>query len=122
MTYEKKPYKKQYKATEKKVEFKPKRGNLAPLMSEVAKNAAGIHELSYDFGCRITRLYQYLTEDSNYKEFVISKQIYRSGTSVGARGELAEVYEMTRLHRENLTCHRGGGGKMSDVGCAMSEG
>ena len=35
-------------------------------------------------GCRITRLFQYLTEDSDYKEFVISKQIYRSGTSVGA--------------------------------------
>ena len=40
--------------------------------------------MSYDFGCRITRLFQYLTEDSEYKEYVISKQIYRSGTSVGA--------------------------------------
>ena len=34
--------------------------------------------------CRITRLCQYLTEDAEYKEYVISKQIYRSGTSVGA--------------------------------------
>lgn len=30
------------------------------------------------------RLFQYLTEDSDYKEFVMSKQVYRSGTSVGA--------------------------------------
>ena len=53
-------------------------------MSEEAKQGASIHELSYDFACRITRLFQYLTEDADYKEFVISKQIYRSGTSVGA--------------------------------------
>ena len=77
-------YKKPYKATEKKAEYKPKRGKLAPLMTEDAKSTAGIHELSYDFGCRITRLFQYLTEDSEYKEYVISKQIYRSGTSIGA--------------------------------------
>ena len=78
-------YKKTYKkkATDKVV-YKPKRGKMAPLMTEEAKSTAGIHELSYDFGCRITRLFQYLTEDSDYKEFVISKQIYRSGTSVGA--------------------------------------
>jgi len=60
------------------------RGRLAPLMSEEAKATASIHELSYDFGCRITRLFQYLTEDADYKEFVQSKQIYRSGTSIGA--------------------------------------
>ena len=77
-------YKKPYKATEKRVEYKPKRGKLAPLMSEEEKQNAGIHELSYDFGCRITRLFQYLTEDAEYKEFVQSKQIYRSGTSIGA--------------------------------------
>lgn len=53
-------------------------------MSEDAKQGASIHELSYDFACRITRLYQYLTEDAEYKEFVISKKKYRSGTSVGA--------------------------------------
>ena len=85
MAYEKKQYpKKSYKPAEKKPEYKPKRGKLAPLMSEEEKSKAGIHELSYDFGCRITRLFQYLTEDADYKEFVISKQVYRSGTSVGA--------------------------------------
>ena len=61
-----------------------KRGKLAPLMTEEAKQAASIHELSYDFGCRITRLFQYLTEDAECKEYVQSKQIYRCGTSIGA--------------------------------------
>ncbi len=69
---------------EPKVALNRKRGKLAPLMSEDAKATATIHELSYDFGCRITRLFQYLTEDAEYKEYVQSKQIYRSGTSIGA--------------------------------------
>lgn len=80
-----KPYKN--KETAPKAQYKPKRGKLAPLMSEEDKQEASIHELSYDLGCRITRLFQYLTEDSEYKEYVISKQIYRSGTSVGANGD-----------------------------------
>ena len=61
-----------------------KRGELAPLMKEEEKASASIHSLSYDFGCRITRLFQYLTEDAKYKEYIQSKQIYRSGTSIGA--------------------------------------
>ena len=68
----------------KPLAYKPKRGPLSKLMSEEEKQNAGIHELSYDFGCRITRLFQYLTEDAEYKEFVQSKQVYRSGTSIGA--------------------------------------
>ena len=83
-------YKKEYSkvgkkyTTEKEPAYKPKRGALSKLMTEEEKQNAGIHELSYDFGCRITRLFQYLTEDAEYKEFVQSKQIYRSGTSIGA--------------------------------------
>ena len=87
MAYEKKTYNKPYKKfakTEKAPAYKPKRGKLAPLMKEEEKSKAGIHELSYDFACRITRLFQYLTEDAEYKEFISSKQIYRSGTSIGA--------------------------------------
>jgi len=84
MENKKTTYRKAYKPAEKKAEYKPKRGKLATLMTEEAKATAGIHELSYDFGCRITRLFQYLTEDADYKEFVQSKQIYRSGTSIGA--------------------------------------
>ena len=86
MEYNKKTYSKPYtkKVATAKVEYKQKRGKLSKLMTEEEKQNAGIHELSYDFACRITRLYQYLTEDAEYKEFVQSKQIYRSGTSIGA--------------------------------------
>ena len=66
------------------MEYKARRGRLSRLMTEDEKQTAGIHELSYDFGCRMTRLFQFLTEDADYKEYVMSKQIYRSGTSVGA--------------------------------------
>ena len=85
MEYKKSTYKKPYKKNETtKAVYKPKRGKLSKLMTEEEKQNAGIHELSYDFACRITRLYQYLTEDAEYKEYVQSKQIYRSGTSIGA--------------------------------------
>ncbi len=82
---EQKGYKKSWKkGSDSAVSYKRKRGCLAPLMTDEEKQKAGIHELSYDFGCRITRLFQWLTEDAEYKEFVMAKQIYRSGTSVGA--------------------------------------
>lgn len=85
MEYKKSTYKKPYKKSETpKAVYKPKRGKLSKLMTEEEKQNAGIQELSYDFGCRITRLFQYLTEDAEYKEYVQSKQIYRSGTSIGA--------------------------------------
>lgn len=67
-----------------------KRRALAPLMTEEQKQNAGILELSYDFACRITRLYQYLTEDSHYKEYIISKQVFRSGTSIAANTSEAQ--------------------------------
>ena len=41
-----------------------------------------ILEKSKQFAVRIVRLYQHLIENS--KEFVLSKQVLRSGTSVGA--------------------------------------
>ena len=39
-------------------------------------------ELSKKFALRIIKLYKYLTDERN--EFVMAKQIYRSGTSIGA--------------------------------------
>ena len=56
----------------------------APLLNEEQKQSASIQDLSYDFACRITRLFQYITEDAIYKEYIISKQVFRSGTSIGA--------------------------------------
>ena len=41
-----------------------------------------VKEKSFDFAIRIVKLYKYLMEEK--KEFVLSKQILRSGTSVGA--------------------------------------
>lgn len=46
-----------------------------------------IQEKSYAFAVRIIRLCQFLTEKK--KEFVLSKQILRSGTSIGANIEEA---------------------------------
>jgi four helix bundle protein len=37
---------------------------------------------SFDFALRIVKLYQYLAETK--KEFILSKQLLRSGTSIGA--------------------------------------
>ena len=42
---------------------------------------------SYQFALRIVKLYKYLIEEK--KEFVLSKQILKSGTSVGANVEEA---------------------------------
>ena len=42
---------------------------------------------SYQFALRIIKLYKYLIEEK--KEFVLSKQILRSGTSIGANIEEA---------------------------------
>ena len=41
-----------------------------------------IEEKSFDFAVRIVKLYQYLTD--NKKEYVMSKQLLRCGTSIGA--------------------------------------
>ena len=41
-----------------------------------------IEAKSFDFAIRIVKLYQYLCEEK--KEFVLSKQLLRSGTSIGA--------------------------------------
>ena len=41
-----------------------------------------IESKSFDFAVRIVNLYKYLTSEK--KEFVLSKQLLRSGTSIGA--------------------------------------
>lgn len=47
-----------------------------------------IVEKSYKFAIRIVKMYQHLTSEK--KEFILSKQILRSGTSIGANIEEAE--------------------------------
>ncbi|TYQ25483.1 four helix bundle protein [Pseudanabaena sp. UWO310] len=46
-----------------------------------------VQQKSYAFAVRIVKLYQYLI--STKKEYVLSKQILRSGTSIGANVEEA---------------------------------
>ena len=46
-----------------------------------------VQEKSYTFALRIVKLYRWLCEEK--KEFVLAKQILRSGTSVGANVEEA---------------------------------
>ncbi len=41
-----------------------------------------VYELSKKFALRVVRLYMYLKEER--REYVMSKQIYRCGTSIGA--------------------------------------
>ncbi|HRN72139.1 MAG TPA: four helix bundle protein [Ginsengibacter sp.] len=50
-----------------------------------------IKNKSFGFAVRIVKLYQYLCEQK--KEFVLSKQLLRSGTSVGAMMREAEHSE-----------------------------
>lgn len=46
-----------------------------------------IKEKSYEFAIRIVKLYKYLSQDK--REFILSKQVLRSGTSIGANVEEA---------------------------------
>jgi len=46
-----------------------------------------LKEKSYQFAIRIVKLYQFLKDEK--KEFTLSKQILRSGTSIGANVEEA---------------------------------
>ena len=46
-----------------------------------------VYDKAYQFALRIVKAYQYLTNEK--KEFIISKQLIRSGTSIGAN--LAEA-------------------------------
>jgi len=48
----------------------------------MAKKAGAIEKNSYCFGLRIVRLYEYLSKKK--QEYVLSKQLLRCGTSVGA--------------------------------------
>lgn len=60
-----------------------------PLMSEAEKEKAQILELSYDFSCRIIRLYKYLNEGKLSKADrdiidAVGRQLLRSATSINA--------------------------------------
>ena len=55
---------------------------------------ATVYEKSMEFAVRIVKLYKYLTEQK--KEYVMSKQILRSGTSIGANAAEAKQAKSKR--------------------------
>ncbi|MDR1678169.1 MAG: four helix bundle protein [Prevotellaceae bacterium] len=52
-----------------------------------------LREKTFDFAVRIIKLYQYLTDTK--KEFILSKQILKSGTSIGANYRESQNAEST---------------------------
>ena len=59
-----------------------------------------IKEKSFRFAIRIIRLYQYLTDSK--KEFVLSKQLLRSGTAIGALVREAQNAELLKMVRSAI--------------------
>ena len=61
---------------------------------------------SYNFALRIIKLYKYLV--SEQKEFVLSKQILRSGTAIGALTKEAEHVQSKAdfLHKMNIALRK----------------
>ena len=61
-----------------------------------------LNKKSLDFAVRIVRFYRFLTEEK--KEFVISKQILRSGTSIGANVRESKNAQspMDFIHKLNI--------------------
>jgi len=51
-------------------------------LSDKTENKSVLKSKSYDFALRIINLYKYLVESK--KEFILSKQLLKSGTAVGA--------------------------------------
>lgn len=70
-----------------------------------------LREKSYCFALRVVKLYQYLANEK--KEFVLSKQVLRSGTSIGANVEEANqaqsktdfIHKLSISQKESAETH-----------------
>ena len=62
-----------------------------------------IKDKSFAFAVRVIKLYQYLTEKK--KEYVLSKQLLRSGTAIGALVREAQNAESTKdfIHKLGIS-------------------
>jgi len=62
-----------------------------------------VEKKSYQFSIRIVRLYQFLVKE--HKEFVLSKQVLKSGTAIGAIIREAEQAESTAdfIHKLSIS-------------------
>ncbi len=86
-----KPYKKGTtdKRNQESTDTRKFEGQMKPLMTEEEKKDAQVLELSYDFSCRIIRLYKYLNEGKLSKADrdiidALGRQLVRSATSINA--------------------------------------
>ena len=75
--------------TEESAEIRKFENPLKPLMTEAEKKKAQVLDLSYDFACRIIRLYKYLNEGKLSKADrdiidAVGRQLLRSATSINA--------------------------------------
>lgn len=70
-----------------------------------------LKEKAYKFALRIVKLYQYLADEK--REFVMSKQVLRSGTSIGANIEEANqaqskldfIHKLSISQKESFETH-----------------
>ena len=67
------------------------------------KKENNLRDKSFRFSVRIIRLYQYLTEHK--KEYVLSKQLLRAGTSIGANAREADNAVSKPAHHSSLITH-----------------
>ena len=87
--YKKKTYGKKVSRTDESTDTRRFDNPIKPLMTEEEKSNAQILELSYDFSCRIIRLYKYLNEGKLGKADrdiidALVRQLVRSATSINA--------------------------------------
>jgi len=89
MENEKSSYSAKKKAFPKEEKTRIFQGEMKPLMTEEEKKEAQILELSYDFSCRIIRLYKFLNEGKLSKADrdivdAVGRQLLRAATSINA--------------------------------------
>ena len=58
-----------------------------------------ILDKSFDFAIRVVKLYKYLCDEK--KEYVLSKQLLRSGTSIGANINEAQAAQSVKTLLQN---------------------
>ena len=63
-------------------------------------------EKSYNFALRMVKLFQFLAAEK--KEFVLSKQVLRSGTSIGANMKKQIKRNQRRIYSQTLHCEQRG--------------
>ena len=91
-SYKKRSFPKKDSRKDGETEQRTFEGTLKPLMTEEEKSKAQVLDLSYDFACRIIRLYKYLNEGKLSKADrdivdALGRQLLRSATSINGMRE-----------------------------------